>query len=250
MKKLMRGLAGIVLSAAALTAVNYSCCSRPSVIVEVPEIKITLENRQEQIRQATRSYLRKFIRSYVEEIMPFSGEVRGNVDYYNRQGKDGKAEVTEGYFQIYDSCLSVAARNVGGVVPESEIRDLSKRLVTIHKNMARVTDLDLSHPSVENPGYVKFGVDRVGRFKRIMERNQSTSAVEFVDLYRAAFNQQEAEKDFEALDRAEADLFETFKESLGLKRIFGSGIIDQNHRKSREINFREYQKAYSDLKIK
>ena len=202
------------------------------------------EGRRGEIQKAVRGSLSDFLTRYVQDIKPFSEEVRNNIDFYNSLGKDGEREVINGYFKLYDSCLSFAVSNINKKISKDDYLKLGKKLAGIHQEMAKKTHLNLGSDDVTG-GYAVWGEDKVERYIKIINRNIDTSSTKFEQMFKNTFNKTEGEEEFRKQDKAELILFKGFQNSLiFLFRGFGGKILKETHEKSRELNRREFERIY------
>ena len=246
MKRRIKKLAGLVLAVVAVGGGCFSCCENKRFVSSRPAIVRNFEGRKEEINKAGREYFKVFLGDYVKDMTPYSGEMRDNINWYNSKGKDGEEEVVRGYFELYDSCLGVAVSHADKEVSDEEYVELGKELVGIHQRMAKKTFLRLGEDVVEK-AYVEWGRDKVERNKKIIKSNLDTKCSEFGAMVRNTFSEGGFRKELREQNEAEKILFRGFKDSLSpILRFLGGGILDATHKRSWELNKKEFKRFYGE----
>lgn len=232
----------------AAVAVSTSCIfCRPSQlnVTSRPPLTLNLDQRRGEIRNAASSYLETFISEYVRDFSPHSCEMRKNINYYGGE-EVGRAKVAEGYVALYGACLDVALQRTGEEVSNTDIIELSERLVGIHAAMAKETDLNLANPAAKE-AYVIWGEQKVKHFRRVVEANLTSDEANYLAMTRRAYTKADFAAMLKEQNDAEKVLFGGFKESLKdelLLKLFGPAVIDAQQRESWKLNSREIDRFY------
>jgi len=243
-RNFLSGLVGIVCGALKIDAVET-------------------KTRQQEIREASEGYLKGFLESYVDRMAScsFGDEMKKNIVYWDghiddwnrdpknkdKQKKNGKEVVVQGYFDIYQSCLDIALKGVGKPINEKEIEALGAKVVLIHRTMAKDSYLFQKKNEEVDGAYAKWAKDKVLRFRKIIAANITTNSADYATMFRMTFKREEAEKDFwDNQNKVEEELYKTFKDSLSNGAwFFGGGKVDETQEESKKLNFAEIRKIYS-----
>lgn len=252
MRPVVKGLVGLVVAASVAAGINYSCCSSPEDIKNRPAIVLSLKQREKEMRQASGKYLEIFLGEYIDSMGPISSEIKANVDFYDlekRKGKrnlGGKESVVRGYYDLYMACADLALSRMGKSVSEQDLNELSDRLVNIHYEMAKKTDLNVKSSPVKE-GYVVWGKDKVNRFKAIFEKNIKTDSKSFEEMVRNTYGSEQFIAELERQNEAEKVLFEGFKKSIPIAlRLIGAGIVDNTQKESWKRNMAEFKRFFPE----
>ncbi len=257
MKKLNK--IGIVCGVFAATvgasfALN-SCSQTKAPITNRPNLIVSLEEQnKKEVYHKIEGFINDYYggkekkEGYVDFMAVHSREIRKNIE------ESGREKVVESYRRLHKHCLDLAVSRLFQEISEQDIDELGDRLVLHQKNSAKHTYIDYEHPAVKE-GYKKFGKDRAGFYKKLIESNIKNTKGDFKAYVERAYNPDEYPELRKNQGQSTRELYNGFAKSLEncregcvgpLVRILGPGVVQRTREWSEKFNSEYYKDIYQN----